>query len=101
MATKINQGMQAYDMQHLHHDHLHPIGKSSKNPHKISASFCEDVEMDPRPHVKMVIGHSKFWGLLDTGASISLITKKAILHLSKYLKLLRYRCVRTETISCR
>ena len=84
MNSKPNQ---AYDMQYIHHSHLCPIGKSRKNPHKISASFCEDVEMDPRPHVKMVIGRSNFWGLIDTGASISLCTKKAITQLSKYLKL--------------
>ena len=79
--------MQAYDMQYLHHSNLCPLGKSRKNPHRISASFYEDAEMDPRPHVKMMVATSNFWALLDTGASISLCTKKAVTQLSKYMRL--------------
>ena len=75
---------EAFDMQRIHHSH--PLG-SPQNPHKVAASFSNLPEDEDRPHVQIKIAGTKFWTLLDTGASISLITKKAILHLAQNINL--------------
>ena len=64
-------------------------GKTADNPHKIAASFSQLPELEPRPHVEIQVEKHKctFWALLDTGASISLVSKKAIVYLLQEIQL--------------
>ena len=87
LPTKNYNNNHAYDMQKLHHNYIFPLGKSIKNPHIVAASFSENHDEDARPHVTIKVANSTFWTLLDSGASISLITKKAIDHVATYLDL--------------
>ena len=88
VISKVAQ-QEAFDMQVIHHNHVYPVGRSINNPHKVAASFSEHEDQDDRPHVTIKVANSTFWTLLDSGAGISLITKKAIDHLATYLNLPR------------
>ena len=83
--AKANQMTEAFDLQNIHH--TYQIGKTKEHPHKVAASFSNLPDNEDRPHVETKIAGTKFWTLLDTGASISLITKKAMVHLIQFINL--------------
>ena len=64
-------------------------GKTVDNPHRVAASFSQLPELEPRPHVEIQVERHNctFWALLDTGASISLVSKKAIVYLLQEIQL--------------
>ena len=62
-------------------------GSTIDHPHKVAASFSQLPEAEERPHVSLRIANDDFWALLDTGASISLVDKHAIVHITQFIKL--------------
>ena len=54
-------------------------------PHVVAASFSELPDVEDRPHVRLNIADTKFWALLDTGASISLVAKNAVAEIIKFI----------------
>ena len=62
-------------------------GSTIDHPHKVAASFSQLPEAEERPHVSLRIANKDFWALLDTGASISLVDKHAIAHITQFIKL--------------
>ena len=84
LMVMTNQPKEAYDAQKIHHTpHLGTLD----NPYKISASFSELTKDERRPHVKIQVAQQHLWALLDSGAAISLISKKAVDHLIKFKEL--------------
>ena len=53
-------------------------------PHVVAASFSELPDVEDRPHVRLNIADTKFWALLDTGASISLVARNAVAEIIKF-----------------
>ena len=62
-------------------------GRTMDYPHVVAASFSELPDVEDRPHVRLNIADTKFWALLDTGASISLVAKNAVAEIIKFIKL--------------
>ena len=66
------------------------LGRTPENPHKVSASFSTLPELESRPHVQIQVQDHQclFWALIDTGASISLVSKKAVAYLVQHVELI-------------
>ena len=67
--------------------HMAKRGSSIHNPHKVAASFSNLPRTEERPHVSIKVANTDFWALLDTGASISLVDKHAIAHITQFINL--------------